>query len=645
MTSEPTSSGQSPTRIARQFTLGLSFGIFIVLLGGGISVFLALQESRTSQAVDKENEHVVLLERIHAAFDHLNSEFQYMEAVGRHERMREIRVLQSDLMRHLESFEGIHQRGWESDKDDRELSLFAKLKKFAGEIETLADKLAAPPSSARRLPVSDLERLHLISHEVPNTLEELRDIHRIRITRMLQASQGTRQLIVLFFLATILLGGTLIVAARAAVRQRIVAPLSTLADTALGIAEGRLDERIPVRSTDEIGQVSRAFNSMAERLQARQLDLRDAQEQLTQRVVKSHALFQIGTEIANLHQLDRILQSVVEKTRELLNSDATNLCLYGQENEITCMARSGPPEAFATGTCPAPCTAVSSYDVEAQDSPCPLIRPEYAQEFLAGPLRRGERAFGVIHAYRRNGPKFSPYDTELLFGLATQAAIAIENARLYQSGQSHAALQERERLAREMHDGLAQTLGLLHLKLSRALDAMVEGNLARITDALSEMKVITHDTYDDVRQSIFGLRTMVSHRLGLIPSLTEFLHEFSDQNGVPVKFEVIDSQPIHLSPASEVQLIRIVQEALTNVRKHSGAERAWVRIQRQTPWIQVTIEDNGRGCAPATLTSLDRHHFGLQSMRERADGLGGKLDIDTAPGRGMRVVATLPEEA
>jgi two-component system, NarL family, sensor histidine kinase DegS len=159
------------------------------------------------------------------------------------------------------------------------------------------------------------------------------------------------------------------------------------------------------------------------------------------------------------------------------------------------------------------------------------------------------------------------------------------------------------------------------------------------------MKVFTQQTYDEVRQSIFGLRTMVSHGLGLIPSLTEYLHEFSVQSGIPVEFAVDNAQPIRLSPASEVQLIRIVQEGLANVRKHAGAGRAWVRIQRQASWIQVTIEDDGRGFEPATLASPDRYHFGFQTMRERAEGLGGKLEIDTSPGHGTRVVATLPQEA
>jgi signal transduction histidine kinase len=240
---------------------------------------------------------------------------------------------------------------------------------------------------------------------------------------------------------------------------------------------------------------------------------------------------------------------------------------------------------------------------------------------------------------------FTAAETDLLTGLATQAAIAIENARLYEEVRSLATLEERERIAREMHDGLAQALGLLHMKLRRAQENPASGDSPHIADTLQEMTAITDRAYEEVRQSIFGLRTMVSRGLGLIPTLTEFLHEFSAQNGIAVELQVAEGRPIHLSPGSEVQLVRIIQEALANVRKHAEAGQAWVCLQRRDPWVRVTIQDDGRGFEPSTPGSSDGHHFGLQTMRERAEGLGGKLEIDTAPGRGTRIVATLPGEA
>jgi signal transduction histidine kinase len=373
---------------------------------------------------------------------------------------------------------------------------------------------------------------------------------------------------------------------------------------------------------------------------------------LEQKVRETQALYRIGTEISGLRELDRILQSVVAKARELLHSEAAALCMFtAEQDELVALATSGPAEAFQSAalpgsrSLPAGRTAATPEDLTAHTPRCTIMQPEFLRAHLAAPLCRGDTTIGMICVCGREPRAFSSAETELLTGLATQAAIAIENARLYEEVRSLATLEERERIAREMHDGLAQALGLLHMKLRRAEEHSASGNPPEIADALREMTTISERAYEEVRQSIFGLRTMVSRGLGLIPTLTEYLHEFSAQNGIGVELEVADGRPIHLSPASEVQLIRIIQEALANIRKHAGAPHAWVRLQRQDSWVRVTIEDGGRGFDPATLVSRDRLHFGLQTMRERAEGLGGKLEIDTAPGRGTRVVATLPGEA
>jgi signal transduction histidine kinase len=189
-----------------------------------------------------------------------------------------------------------------------------------------------------------------------------------------------------------------------------------------------------------------------------------------------------------------------------------------------------------------------------------------------------------------------------------------------------------------MHDGLAQELGLLHMKLQGALARSADA--PAVAEDLREMVQITESAYEGVRQSIFGLRTFVSRGLGLVPTLTEYLHEFSAQNGIAVELEA-DGGPLGpIPPATEVQAVRIIQEALTNVRKHARADRARVRLQRDGAWLRVTVEDDGVGWdGQASRNGL---HFGLQTMRERAEGLGGQLEIEAAPGRGTRIVATLP---
>ncbi|MBI4573993.1 MAG: HAMP domain-containing protein [candidate division NC10 bacterium] len=641
-----------PARISRRLSLALSVIIATVLLVGGISLVLAVRIFRINEAVDQQNAHIRITDQIHTTFHHIIFELHQMHALGWSDRKGDVQALGEELTRHLVTFRDLHRAEEGFPEEQRELALFADLRGLAGELRALTDRMLAPPGATWRLGPMDLAHLNVASHQVTRKSEDLNTIHRVKVTRLLQTSQGMMRTIVALYVAFILVGGALIAVASIAFSRGIAAPLRTLADAALGIAEGRLDERVPVRSPNEIGQLSHAFNVMADRLQDHERDLQAAHDQLEQKVRETQALYRIGTEISALHELDRILQSVVAKARELLRSEAAALCMFTPEHdELVALATSGPVEAFrsegppASRNLPAGRTTVTPGDLDAHIPRCTVMQPEFLRAHLAAPLHRGDSVIGVICVCSRETRVFTAEETELLTGLATQAAIAIEKARLYEEVRSLATLEERERIAREMHDGLAQALGLLHMKLRGAQEQPASGDPARIADALNEMTAITDRAYEEVRQSIFGLRTMVSRGLGLIPTLTEYLHEFSAQNGIAVELQVAEGRPIHLSPASEVQLIRIIQEALANVRKHAEAGHAWVRLQRQDPWVRVTIQDDGRGFEPAILASPDRLHFGLQTMRERAEGLGGKLEIDTAPGRGTRIVGTLPGEA
>ncbi len=206
-----------------------------------------------------------------------------------------------------------------------------------------------------------------------------------------------------------------------------------------------------------------------------------------------------------------------------------------------------------------------------------------------------------------------------------------------------ATLEERERIAQELHDSLAQDLALLHLKIIEAEQNLApEGSLAA-NEILKEMRKIADGAYEDVRQAIFGLRTMVSKGLGLIPTLTEYLHDFSELRNIPVDFKIDGAEIFRFSAQAEIQLIRIIHEALTNVLKHAQATRSGVKIERDGEFAKVTIEDNGKGflTREAMRNGL---HFGLQTMRERAEGVGGRLTVETASGKGTRVIVHLPFE-
>lgn len=261
--------------------------------------------------------------------------------------------------------------------------------------------------------------------------------------------------------------------------------------------------------------------------------------------------------------------------------------------------------------------------------------------FASVPLTAKDRVVGVLDVATFNPRRPTPEDMRLLTAVGHQLGMAIENFRLSEQLQVMAVVNERQRLAREMHDSLAQSLGYLHLRLADA-----QRRLARETAPgaaeLGELKRVARDAYEEVRQAIFGLRTMVSRRLGMIPTLTEYLHDWSRQTGIAVDLKIGDDEASRFSPGVEVQLIRIVQEALANVRKHSAAARVVVSIKPEGEFARVMIQDDGRGFDPLTMVREKRHCFGLETMRERAEAVGGELVVSSVHGQGTTVEARLP---
>jgi signal transduction histidine kinase len=159
---------------------------------------------------------------------------------------------------------------------------------------------------------------------------------------------------------------------------------------------------------------------------------------------------------------------------------------------------------------------------------------------------------------------------------------------------------------------------------------------------LPEFKRVAQATYTDVREAIFSLHTAGSSGLGLLATLQEYLVEYQEHYGLDTRL-VVDSENLaRFSPDVDIQLLRIIQEALSNVRKHAQANEAWVRFEQDDDCVCISVEDAGRGFDPTQLTGEGSQYFGLQIMRERAESVGASLDLDSRPGQGTRVVIRLP---
>lgn len=271
-----------------------------------------------------------------------------------------------------------------------------------------------------------------------------------------------------------------------------------------------------------------------------------------------------------------------------------------------------------------------------------VMREEGLRFHASVPLKSRGKFLGIMSLASRSERRLADQQVTLLAAIGQEVGLAIESARLAEQAQQVAVLEERERLARELHDGLAQVVGYL-LMQSRAVAKLLDGGEAeRAKSELEEMQQVAAEAYGDVRETILGLRTAVSCSDDLIQALEEYLGSYSHQSGIGARLVLGEGTSLVLSPSAEIQLLRIIQEALANVRRHAHAKHAWVRIEASGDKATITIEDDGRGFDLMRQDCGGLPRFGLQTMKERAESVGGTLEIVTQPGHGTRVIVVLP---
>jgi two-component system, NarL family, nitrate/nitrite sensor histidine kinase NarX len=619
-----------------------------MLIAGGVSLFLGLRIHEINEQIDQNFSHALVAGEIYDTFHQIISDVQHIQATGMFDRFDRLPNLRLNLAEKIRSFVGFHGKGKAGPLETIEGAFVERLGRIEADLGILLDRVEKNFGSRVYLQPEDTVRLREVLDLGVANSEELHRFHQDRVVDLTRQSQRLIRVIVWLYLMFLTVGVVLVGAASVVLRRQVATPLVRVASAAAEIAEGRLDGRVPVGARDEIGQLSTAFNLMADRLQARERDLHAAQALLERKIRQLEILNQIGSEMLAFNGVNgpaTILSSIVEKARELLGVETAAICLSASGGgELRVCSTSGPDDLFVDRKSEVLHTAACGQGAQQSFADCPVMRSERVRSRLAIPLKHGSEVFGVLCVGSLEERTFNAEERNLATALATQAAITLEHSRLDAEVRRLVILEERTRIARDIHDGLAQSVSLLHLKIGQAQAMIPSGQIAPIGNVLEEMANISGTVYDEVRQSIYGLRTMVSASLGFVSTLTEFLHEFSAQNGILVKLEADGAETLRLSPASEPQMIRIVQEALHNVRKHAQAERALVSVESREGWLRVSVQDDGQGFDPARSTAAVGGHFGLHGMRERAEGLGGKLEVVTAPGQGTCVIVQLPLE-
>ncbi len=377
------------------------------------------------------------------------------------------------------------------------------------------------------------------------------------------------------------------------------------------------------------------------------------QEQLKRQNQELLALHSAGLDVSGELSLDVVLKKVVEQARNLVGAHYGALSVIDRDNRILSFITAGITSEERAAIGPPPVghgllgvvlrhgqhLRLTDITHHPQSHGFPPHHPPM-KSLLAVPIPcKGPFLGNLYLTEKTGGQEFSPDDEETLVRFALQAALAIDNAHLHEQVADLAIAQERVRIAHEMHDGLAQVLGYVNTKVQAAEMYMKRDKTEEAGAQLRELSVAARQAYADVRESIVGLRTLPGQR-SMSEVLREYLDRWQEMSGVSTSLTI--ETDVKLRESQELQLVRIVQEALTNVRKHAKASHARVELRRNGYDLVTTIADDGLGFSAAARSRSQFPQFGLSTMRERAESIGGTLVIDSTPGQGTKVRFTLP---
>lgn len=440
----------------------------------------------------------------------------------------------------------------------------------------------------------------------------------------------------------------------------IFQPLARLQRGLEAVARGDLGARVDVETHDEFGEVADGFNRMAVRLEDlyRGLETKVAEktEHLRTERERLAALYEASRRVAQAASLDELAQGFVRQFREVARADAALLRWHdAEQGRMLMLAADRVPAAMleherclapgdchcgngASPTSPRTITihALTEGDADPTAGTC---RRFGFQRVLTVPVLLQDQALGEVDLLWRDATRpVLDDDRALLEGLAAQLAGGIESVRAQALQREAAVSEERGFIARELHDSIAQALAFMKIQLQMLRGALRRGDPTATTRVVDELDAGVRESLADVRELLLHFRTR-SDGAELAAALRATLQKFQHQTGLPAQLDV-RGPVLPLAPDVQVQLLHVVQEALSNIRKHAQAKQVWVTLDPQ-PLLSVTVRDDGRGFDLAARDG-DDGHVGLRIMRERAAGIGAEVEISSTRGEGTQVRIAVP---
>jgi signal transduction histidine kinase len=379
-------------------------------------------------------------------------------------------------------------------------------------------------------------------------------------------------------------------------------------------------------------------------------DLRQRHQALRARNAALRAVYDVSLAVAGQADPEQTLAAIVGHARRLLRVDAALLALEGPAGELRLRASSAAPGVLAVAAGVPVMGQAESAGRRAVFSAGDLagyLAPGYAVR-LEAPVGHGAARVGTLGVATSVPRPFSDADHETLSALATQVGLALEAARLRAELRAVAVQSERERIAREMHDGMAQVLGYVNTKSQAVEELIAAGRTAEAGRQMRELADAARSLYVDVREAILSLSPPLLPERGLASALEEYAAQFAESSKLAARFRATpEARQALLPPEVEAEVFGVAREALTNIRKHAHAQRVTMNLEVDGPDVVLRIADDGVGFDPEEAISGPERwpHFGLSGMRERAQSIGGQIAWRSRSGAGSTVELRVPTRA
>jgi PAS domain S-box-containing protein len=376
------------------------------------------------------------------------------------------------------------------------------------------------------------------------------------------------------------------------------------------------------------------------------------EERVTARTQELSALYDVTAVASASLDLETVMERSLERVLDVMGSQIGGIHLLdevkGEVNLVTW--RNIPAEIVAEIQTMPVGSGIAGRIIE---QGAPLVVPAMAddpdaapaarrlldqQVYVGAPMRAKGQAIGVLGVIGAEGRQFSAEEVALLASIADQIGVAVENARLYQRAERLAVVEERQRLARELHDSVTQALYSCTLLTETARRSAAAPNLREVQGYLEELGEITQQALKEMRLLVHELRPPALEQEGLVGALQQRIDAVEGRAGIQARLLV--EGEISLEPAVEAALYRVGQEALNNALKHAMASSVTLHFQASEELVEMEIVDDGQGFDLAAVR--DGGGLGLTTMQERAEQVGGTLVIRSAPGEGSTVKIAVP---